>query len=302
MGTLPVKLLHKGIEAPLLGHKRAGGRTHHGLFQRAMHAFMATVFTGLSRANALGANAQANPPLRQLAQAACSHRGKGRAVVGAQRLRQAVFPKHPLKPGLDGIGGGAAQGAALQDEAAVVVGDGQRVAALPVTQSHVALEVGAPALCRSVAVDQGPRIRGDAAALASWPHQTLSLQDFSGRAVGRPDLVRFQGTESIHHLLGSKALVRQLRLDDPLGDLRCGGVGVPVGSSRALTESLSSVDPITFNPLVASGPAHAVVNTEGFLAVATAQVVADKLYALIHGRRLFPGHRLILLGRYPINV
>ena len=99
--------------------RRAGRGTHHGLFQRAMHAFMATVFTGLGRADALGANAQANPPLRQLAQAAGSHRGKGRAVVGAQRLRQAVFPKHPLKPRLDGIGGGVAQGPALQDEAAM---------------------------------------------------------------------------------------------------------------------------------------------------------------------------------------
>ena len=145
-----------------------------------------------------------------------------------------------------------------------VVGEGQRVAALPIGQGHVALEVGAPALGRSAAVDQGPRIRGNAESLL---HQMVSLEDLAGRAVGRPDLVRFQDTKSIHHLLRSKALVCQLCLDDPLNDLRCGGAGVPTRSSRVLTQPLGSVDAKAVDPLVSGGPADAVVNTEGFLGV-----------------------------------
>ena len=145
---------------------------------------------------------------RQLEAAATEAKGG----LGAQRLRQAGNTHW-----LDGIGGGVAQGR-HQDEAAVVVGEGQRVAALPVGQGYVALEVGAPALCRSVAVDQGPRIRGNAPTLASFPHQMVSLEDLPGRAQPARSGSRAR-SRSI--TFASKALVRQLRLDDPLNDLRC---------------------------------------------------------------------------------
>ena len=76
-----------------------------------------------------------------------------------------VFPKHPLKPRLDGIGGGVAQGPALQDEAAVVVGEGQRVAALPVGQGYVALEVGLQ-LCAGAL--QWTKARGSGGTRRRW--------------------------------------------------------------------------------------------------------------------------------------
>ena len=170
-----------------------------------MHAFMAVVFTGPGRSNALRANAQANPPLRQLADTTGDHRGKGRAIVRAQCLGQAVRSKHPLEPGLDDSCGHAVQSPALQDEAAVIVSEGQGVAALAAPESEVALEVGAPTLCRSAAGDQGARVRRDAAALAPWPHQAVSLEDVGSRAVGWPRLSGLQCAESIHDLLGSKA-------------------------------------------------------------------------------------------------
>ena len=190
---------------------------------------------------------------------AAGSQGKGRAVVGAQRLRQAVFPKHPLKPRL--AGGGVAQARHCR-MAAVVVGEGQRVAALPVGQGYVALEVGAPALCRSVAVDQGPRIRGNAPTLASFPHQMVSLEDLPGRAISRPDLSG-QGTKPMETFLRSKALcasfVSMIR-----STIRCRRVGMP-GSSREIIESLRSVDPIAVAPLVAGGPADSVVSAQAFL-------------------------------------
>ena len=122
---------------------------------------------GRGWSNALRANAQAHPPRRELAEAPGGQRGKGCAVVGAQGLGQAILPKHPLEPGLDGSRGHAAQGAALQDKAAVIVGNGQGVAALAAGEPEVALEVGAPALCRGAAGDQGVRVRRHAAALSA---------------------------------------------------------------------------------------------------------------------------------------
>ena len=129
---------------------------------------------------------------------------KGAPLSVRRVFGQAVRSKHPLEPGLDGIGGHAAQSAALQDEAAVVVGKGQGVAALAAGEPEVALEVGAPALRRGAAGDQGMRVRGDAAAFASLPYQAVSLEDVGSGAVGRPGIVGLQARSRSMTFLGPK--------------------------------------------------------------------------------------------------
>ena len=62
-------------------------------------------------------------------------RGNELSTKGHEGSVRTKGPKHPLKPRLDGIGGGVAQGPALQDEAAVVVGEGQRER-FPLEKSH----------------------------------------------------------------------------------------------------------------------------------------------------------------------
>ena len=92
MRALPVELMDKGIEAALLGTQGVGGRGNGGSLQRAVHALVPTVLTGAGGASSLGTNAQADPPLGQVADAAYGQGGKRRPVVRTQGLRQAVLP------------------------------------------------------------------------------------------------------------------------------------------------------------------------------------------------------------------
>ena len=131
-GVGTVELMDKGIEAALLGTQGVGGRGNGGSLQRAVHALVPTVLTGAGGASSLGTNAQADPPLGQVADAAYGQGGKRRPVVRTQGLRQAVLPKHPLKPRFHRLRGGTAQPPTLQHIAAVVVGEGQGVAPPPV--------------------------------------------------------------------------------------------------------------------------------------------------------------------------
>ena len=80
-------------------------------------------------------------------------------------------------------------------------------------------------------------------------------------------------------------------LTDSASRRRSMALAEPVGSSRALIESPQSILAIALDPLVAGGPADAVVPTQGFLGVVTAQIVPDKPDALVQRGHLFPGHR-----------
>ena len=85
MWPIVVVVLSKLIKSPLLeaqGPRRRGGGF---LFQRAMKPFMAAVLGGLGRFNALGDNAELDPPNRQPGQAPHCRGGEGRSVVGPDR-------------------------------------------------------------------------------------------------------------------------------------------------------------------------------------------------------------------------
>ena len=59
---------------------------------------------------------------------------KPHLAVGPPHLRQAVLTEHPLEPAIYGVGGRARKRPALQDEAAVVVGEGKQAIALTVAE------------------------------------------------------------------------------------------------------------------------------------------------------------------------
>ena len=86
MGALEIVLLDKGIELALLGRERRLHRLDRRFLERPVHPFMASVLSGLARTDALGADAELNPPLGELAEAAQGQGGKWRPVIGADGL------------------------------------------------------------------------------------------------------------------------------------------------------------------------------------------------------------------------
>jgi hypothetical protein len=96
MGTFPVILLLKAVKILLLVPLRWLGWDL--VFEGSVHPFMTTVLAGLTRFDPLRTDTQLNPPFRQLTESADRERSEGRTVIGANRLRQAVLAKHPLKP------------------------------------------------------------------------------------------------------------------------------------------------------------------------------------------------------------
>src|SRR5690349_18941187 len=100
-----------------------------------MHAFVTAVLLGMARLDALNADAQPEPPDRQLAQIKQGvRRSEWNAVVAANVRRQAAFFKKPFKHGKSEVFPGRRKSLAAQQVAAGVIGDGQRITVLTVAE------------------------------------------------------------------------------------------------------------------------------------------------------------------------
>src|SRR5688572_11733028 len=143
MRAFMVELLHEAIKAGLLleaVHARRAGRL---FLQRKMHAFMAAVLLRVTGLDALDRDAEAEPPDRHLGQVEQGIRaGKGNAIVGTNGLRHAPLLEELLEGRDSEILAGGVQSFTKQQEARGVVGDGQRIAVLPIAEPELTIEVG----------------------------------------------------------------------------------------------------------------------------------------------------------------
>src|SRR5688500_10970956 len=139
MRPLLVVLPAKGVETPLLS-PRVGGRWAGGCaLEGAVHALVAGVVLRLAWPDSLVLNAQPNPPHRQRAQSVQPGGRKRRAVVRADRSRQADAPKQPFERRPCLLGADRAQRLAAEQISRVLVGDGQRVAIDPIAGAELTL-------------------------------------------------------------------------------------------------------------------------------------------------------------------
>src|SRR5467141_2028714 len=96
-----------------------------------MHALMTAVLLRMARLDALNANAQPEPPDRELAQVEERVGGsEGHAIIAADVGRQAALLKKPLKHGKRVVFYGARKNVTGEEIPAGMIGDGQRVAVL----------------------------------------------------------------------------------------------------------------------------------------------------------------------------
>jgi hypothetical protein len=146
MRTLVIELVLEAIEGVLLTPHGAFGRRERRLLQRRMHSFMPAVILWRCRSRAFRHNAQLHPAHRNPAEAPRRTTGEGYAVVGVNHQRQSMFVKGGVENRSDVRRIGFFDDVTAQQESAVRVGDGQRIAACAVRGAEPALEIGAPGL------------------------------------------------------------------------------------------------------------------------------------------------------------
>src|SRR5574337_495737 len=131
MRALVVVLLDEPIKTALLQVERWLGWDR--LLKGSVHPFVASVLAGLARLDALGADAQLDPPFRQLTDAAQRQGGKRRPVIGTNRVGQTILAKGPLKPGPHRLVAGVLQASTDQQIPREIVAQRQRITASSVT-------------------------------------------------------------------------------------------------------------------------------------------------------------------------
>src|SRR6185437_3071137 len=105
-----------------------------------MHPLMAAVLLGVAGDDALNANAQAQPPHRQLREAKKRVRaGKGRPVVGADGLGEAKFLENAFEDAEGIHRSGAGESLAADQVSAGEVRDSQRIAVAAIAEHELAL-------------------------------------------------------------------------------------------------------------------------------------------------------------------
>src|SRR5437016_13479985 len=97
MGSLVVELVPESVEGPLLRGERVAWRRGCLALEGQVHPLVAAVLLRLARLDPLDADAEADQPGGELGEAAQAGGGEGRAVVGADRLREPVLAESRLE-------------------------------------------------------------------------------------------------------------------------------------------------------------------------------------------------------------
>src|SRR5271157_422029 len=119
---------------------------------------------------------QLDPLHRQPRQAGDGRRGKGRSVVGSDRLRQSILAERGFEDRLHPRRVRLLDRLAAQQVTAVRVADRQRIDALAIARAKPALEVRAPHPVRPFGMRQGLGIRRRLPPFLARYHQPFSLQ------------------------------------------------------------------------------------------------------------------------------
>src|SRR5262249_17781940 len=251
MGTHLVVLVEEAVEARLLGAHARCRWLGSGLLERPVEALVAAVLLRLTGLDALGLDAELEPPHRQPRQPAGPAVRKGRTIVAAQRTRQPELAECRLeaRAGMLVIAGG--QRAADQGIAAEGVAYRQRIAARPVRGAEPTLEVDAPDVVGRLHGRKRLLIGWTASASAALAHQIGPLQPVADRTRRRDHPIRVLLLQLHTQLLRSLPREALLQLHPPQGPSPP-VAPAPAGAAYARAPSLP--------PVPAHGSAPATCN------------------------------------------
>ena len=289
MRALPVVLFSIRIIGALL--RPTIGLRRHGFFKRSMHALVTAVLRRLAWPDSLGSDTKANPPLREFTDPAYGQRRKGHSVIGADRLRQPIFSKHPLKPGFDRWVARTLQSLAQKQVARKIICDGQRVTTPSVAHLEISLEIGTPGLIGPDTLAKGLAIRSDSSPVNSGMNQSRTPENLTGRRVGWPIPCRLLLAQTVQHLLWTPLLMTQLFLHNHRPQFLDDLVGMTVRRTRHIPKSLRTSLLVALNPLVRRWPTDLINPSQFTDGVITTHPICDKLNSLIHDTGFLPRHR-----------
>src|SRR5262245_1443013 len=235
--------------------------------QGAMHALVPPVLLRRSRTDEVRHDAKLQPPGRQFGEACSAARAKRRSIVAADRKRQAVLAKGPLKIGPNAF---RCRGydPQLDQKAAVTVRHRQRIDPPLIVGAEPALEVRAPLVVGARHRRAGPPLVERAPPPLPWRDQTRALEDAPDRRGRRPGDLGSVAIEHRQKLAWPQIRKAPPRRDHLLGNLTIGGLWTLQRRMRAILEpfrvaALLAVAPfvkrVATNPIASAQLRHAPV-------------------------------------------
>jgi len=227
--------------------------------------------------------------------------GKGRAVVTADRVGEAVFSKQSQEVAFDASGLHIRKAMATEQVAAEVVDDGERVAVLAVAHEELAFEIHGPDLVGSGGVEGRRAWMLPASMMSPRTDAAVAFENIEDRAACRQCPTGKTFLESLQDLSRAPS-VSAVLLENALDELVRSLMGARVRRPAMIVESPDSALAEAVEPLVAGDPADAVTKAKlGHRPVATFEVL-NKMVSFEHWISLHPGHSASLLGEFGGSV
>jgi hypothetical protein len=218
-----------------------------------------------------------------------SSRGKGRAVVTADRVGEAVLSKQSQESAFDASGLHIRQAMATEQVAAEVVDDGERVAVSTVAHEEFAFEIHGPDLIRSGGVEGRSSWMLPASVASPRTDAAVTFKNIEDRASCGPVQARKTLLEPLQDFSCAPS-VSTVFCENVLNELVRSLMRARLWCTTAVVESTDSALAETVEPLVAGDPADAIAQAKlRHRPVATLEVL-NKLVSFEHWIGLHPWH------------
>jgi hypothetical protein len=175
---------------------------------------------------------------------------EGHAVVAADVGGQATIFKQPLKYSESVVFLGGRKRFTSEEKAAGVVGDGERVAVLVISQQELAFVVGAPEIVGPLSQRQRSALHTTTHATAAFD-QAVAIQHGMDRAFGRDRNARESAEQALGNLSSTPAGVLALHVQDEIFHLEGKLVGVAIWAAAAVGQPLNATFLIAIKELLA---------------------------------------------------
>ena len=251
---------------------------------------MPAVLLGLARLDAFGCDAELDPPEAELAESTDASAGEGRAVVAADHVRQAVFTEDRGEDRPGDLAALVGDDLAAEQVSAVGIGDGQGLALASVAGGEPAHVVDAPDSVGRVAGGERLGVGRDAAPSSSVGDQAVSAQDLGDGASRRPVCAGLFLAKPGEDLLGSEVRMATAEREDGLFEVAWYGVGMMMGRSRVIEQSIGALVFVALKPLVDGASADVVAPAQLGDGVVAGAEVDDHSHSLVHRVAYLPWH------------
>src|ERR1700682_2056034 len=216
-----------------------------------MHAFVTAILLGMAWLDPFDADAEPEPPNRQLAQVEESVSGSERnTVIAADVGGQAALLKKPFKHDESVVFFGGRKRLTGEEKTAGVIGHGQRAAVLTIAEQELTFVIGAPKLVGLLA-------EGYSGSLSATPQattaldQAVAIQHRMNRALGGDGDAGEPPDQALADLTGAPTGVFALHVQDKVLHLKGNLMSIAIGAAASVRQPLNATFLIAIEDLVA---------------------------------------------------